>query len=174
MQPNNPPNNVVGELDPNKTLQVEPAHHQNQSGCGKTVFFGVSSSYVPDWDTRAAFRELYQNWRDAILARSNLGRLDFQPFYEDRGDCVAIIVPDLSDRHRQGRALGFIKYNKHSGCVTISNSCAELGLNALELGSSSKQHNSNSAGCHREGLKLAALVIVRSGFEVELSASRRY
>jgi hypothetical protein len=51
MQPNNPLNNVVGELDPNKTLQVEPAHHQNQSGCGKTVFFGISSSYVPDWDT---------------------------------------------------------------------------------------------------------------------------
>jgi hypothetical protein len=67
MQPNNPPNNVVGELDPNKTLQVEPAHHQNQSGCGKTVFFGVSSSYVPDWDTRAAFRELYQNW--SVLCR---------------------------------------------------------------------------------------------------------
>jgi hypothetical protein len=108
------------------------------------------------------------------LARFNLGRLDFQPFYEDRGDCVAIIVPDLSDRHRQGRALGFIKYDKHSGCVTISNSCAELGLNALELGSSSKQHDSNSAGCHGEGLKLAALVMVRSGFEVELSASRRY
>jgi hypothetical protein len=108
------------------------------------------------------------------LTRFNLGRLDFQPFYEDRDDCIAIIVPDPSDRHRQARALGFIKYDKHSGCVTISNSCAELGLNALELGSSSKQHDSNSAGCHGEGLKLAALVMVRSGFEVELSASRRY
>jgi hypothetical protein len=108
------------------------------------------------------------------VARFNLGRLDFQPCYEDRGDCIAITVPDLSDRHRQGRALGFIKYDKHSGCVTISNSCAELGLNALELGSSSKQHDSNSAGCHGEGLKLAALVMVRSGFEVELSASRSH
>jgi hypothetical protein len=108
------------------------------------------------------------------LARFSLSRLNFQPVYEDRGDCVAIVVPDPSNRDRQGRALGFIKYEKHSGCVTISNSCAELSLNALELGSSSKQHDSNSAGCHGEGLKLAALVMVRSGFEVELSASRSH
>lgn len=67
MQPCNLPSNVVGELDQNKTLQVEPAHHQSQSGCGKTVFFGLSSSYVPDWDTLAAFRELYQNW--SVLCR---------------------------------------------------------------------------------------------------------
>jgi hypothetical protein len=108
------------------------------------------------------------------LARFSLSRLDFQPVYEDRGDCVAIVVPDPSNRDRQGRALGFIKYEKHSGCVTISNSCAEMGLNVLELGYSSKRFDSNAAGCHREGLKLAALVMVRSGLNVDLFASRNY
>jgi hypothetical protein len=108
------------------------------------------------------------------LARFSLSRLDFQPVYEDRGDCVAIVVPDPSNRDRQGRALGFIKYEKHSGCVTISNPCAEMGLNVLELGYSSKRLDSNAAGCHGEGLKLAALVMVRSGLIVDLFASRNH
>lgn len=108
------------------------------------------------------------------MARFSLSRFDFQPVYEDRGDCVAIVVPDHSNRGRQGRALGFIKYDKHSGCVTTSNSCAEMGLNVLELGYSSKRLDSNAAGCHGEGLKLAALVMVRSGLNVDLFASRNH
>ncbi|OKP09989.1 hypothetical protein PENSUB_4611 [Penicillium subrubescens] len=89
----------VGECVEKNTLQTEPGYHENQSSGGNPFFFGISSSYIQDWDVVAAFRELYQNWsvlcchlernaqrlslftnrRDAILARFSLGRLDFQP-----------------------------------------------------------------------------------------------
>ncbi|CEJ61881.1 hypothetical protein PMG11_10397 [Penicillium brasilianum] len=173
MPPGKVPQNMAEHVAED-TLQVKPDHDKTQSGGGKTIFFGISSSYVQDWDAAAAFREIYQNWRDAILARFSLSRLDFQPVYEDRGDCVAVVVPDPTRQDRQGRALGFIKYNKHDGCVTISNSCVEIGLNVLELGYSSKRLDSNAAGCHGEGLKLAALVMVRSGLNVDLFASRNH
>lgn len=76
---------------------------------------------------------LTKNRRDAIFVRFNLGRLDFQPFYEDTGDYIAIIVPDLLDRYRQGRALGFIKYYKPSGYVTIINSVSRQSNTILTL-----------------------------------------
>lgn len=52
----------VGEFAEENTLQAKSGHDKNQSGGGKTFFFGISSSYVQDWDGAAAFREIYQNW----------------------------------------------------------------------------------------------------------------
>ena len=34
------------------------------------------------------------------MVRFNLGRLDFQLYYKDRGNYIAITVPNLLDRYR--------------------------------------------------------------------------
>lgn len=125
------------------------------------------------------FCEFFQRWlishrKDAILEMFDLDRLDFQPFYEDRSDCISIIVPDILSRRRQCRALGFIKYEKQTGRVIIANPCAQLSTENLELGNSSKRHKDNLAGCHGEGLKLAALVMARNGYHLKLFASNSH
>ncbi|CEJ62732.1 hypothetical protein PMG11_11223 [Penicillium brasilianum] len=60
----------------------------------RVVSLGISPSYVKDWVPADAFRELYQNWKDAIMERFNLDRQSFQPFVEDYSDHLSIIVPD--------------------------------------------------------------------------------
>ena len=49
------PSNVDGCAEEN-TLR-----NHNQIGESRTFFFGISSSYIQDWDRAAAFREIYQN-----------------------------------------------------------------------------------------------------------------
>lgn len=108
------------------------------------------------------------------MERFGLDRSDFQPFYEDRSDCISVTVPDVSDRRGNSRALGFIKYEKVAGRVIIANSCAQLQTEHLELGHSSKGENANLAGSHGEGLKLAALVMSRNGYSVNINASNNH
>ncbi|OQD73331.1 hypothetical protein PENANT_c196G06609 [Penicillium antarcticum] len=136
-----------------------------------SVTLTISPSYVQNWDPSAAFRELYQNWKDAILEHFELNRLDFQPYYEDKSGCVSIIVPDPKEPHQRRRALGYIKYDKKAARVTLANSCAQIQPETLQLGHTSKQGKANLAGCHGEGLKLAALVMTRNGYKVKIAAS---
>jgi hypothetical protein len=112
---------------------------------------------------------LMWNRRDAIMDRFDLDRLEFQPYYEDKGDCVSIVVPDPTDQRR--RALGYIKYEKKAGRVILANPCAQLQPEALQLGYTSKQGNDSLAGCYGEGLKLAALVMSRNGYKVKIATS---
>lgn len=108
------------------------------------------------------------------MERFGLDRLDFQPFYDEQDDYVSVIVPETSDRGKHCRALGFIKYDKLTGRVTIANSCAHLKHEDLEIGHSSKRENANLAGCHGEGLKLAALAMLRNGYSMGIKASNTY
>ena len=39
---------------------------------GLTFPLSISPSYVNDWDTSAAFRELYQNWYDRFASETVL------------------------------------------------------------------------------------------------------
>jgi hypothetical protein len=60
------------------------------------------------------------------LEHFELNRLDFQPYYEDKSGCVSIIVPDPKEPHQHRPALGYIKYDKKAGRVTLANSCAQI------------------------------------------------
>ncbi|KAJ5569145.1 hypothetical protein N7450_011631 [Penicillium hetheringtonii] len=77
----------------------------------RIISLGISPHYVCHWTTADAFRELYQNWKDAILERFQLDRLAFRPYFEDADDHYAVMVPDPMDMEGR-RFLGFIKYNK--------------------------------------------------------------
>jgi hypothetical protein len=115
------------------------------------------------------FRQTNANQRrkDAIIERFNLDRQSFQPFLEDHGDHLSIVVTDqnLADQpaeRENQRALGFIQYEKKTGRITIANACMQLPINALAMGFSTKDvHGAHDhlVGRHGEGLKLAALVL---------------
>ncbi|KAJ5369974.1 uncharacterized protein N7496_006094 [Penicillium cataractarum] len=157
-----------------ETKNNEPSEEDTCAGRQKAFPLSITLSYVKDWDTTDAFRELYQNWKDAILEQFDVDRLAFQPLYEDREDCVSIIVPDVSNRQERCRALGFIRYDKKTGRTILVNPCAQLKPEALELGHSSKRENPNLIGCHGEGLKLAALVMSRNGYRVKIATANSH
>ncbi|OQD94904.1 hypothetical protein PENSOL_c023G00732 [Penicillium solitum] len=157
------------ELQSNETYKDAPSLERQMS-----VKLTISPSYVEDWNSTDAFREFHQNWRDAILERFDLDHLEFQPYYEDKGDCVSIVVPDPTDQRQRRRALGFIKYEKKAGRVILANPCAQLQPEALQLGCTSKQGNPNLAGYCGKGLKLAALAMSRNGYKVKVATSNWY
>ncbi|KAJ5219075.1 uncharacterized protein N7498_001174 [Penicillium cinerascens] len=160
---------VSDQLD--RELRQDKINEHDQSLYRQqTVSLSISPNYVKQWDTTAAFRELYQNWKDAILERFQVERRDFQPCYENKRDCISIIVPDASGPHGRGQALGFIKYEKKAERVILANSCASLRPDDLQFRQTSKEGSHYLAGCRGEGLKLAAMVMSRNGYKVHIAA----
>ncbi|KAL2783978.1 hypothetical protein BJX66DRAFT_109274 [Aspergillus keveii] len=129
------------------------------------IFLNFSPSYVKDWNTTAAFRELYQNWKDAIIETFRLDPAAFRPVYKENETQVYVTVPKPRSRTE---ALGFITYEKASGKLTLTNACARLTPDLLQLGQTSKQGKGQLAGCHGEGLKLAAMVMTREKYRVSI------
>jgi hypothetical protein len=137
------------------------------------ISLGISPRYVSHWTTADAFQELYQNWyvsivssdheaksenrKDAILERFQVHRMAFRPYFVD-----------IEAR----RSLGFIKYDKKSSRVTLANACMQLPAEALELSFSTKGGQEQLAGSHGDGLKLAAVVLSRDGYRLQVVASR--
>ncbi|OQE88908.1 hypothetical protein PENNAL_c0015G05766 [Penicillium nalgiovense] len=124
----------------------------------QNIPIGISPAYLKVWNATDAFCELCQNWEDAILKISQLSRLDIKPFFTDKKDHFSIIVPATSNDKGSQRALGFIKYEKKTGRVILTNSCMQLPLESLVMGFTSKDDDAQLAGSYSEGLKLAALI----------------
>lgn len=66
--------------------------------------------------------------------------------------------------------LGFIRYEEKSGRLLLVNHCAQLDPAFLYFGHASPNSVTHLAGCHGEGLKLAAVVMARSGYEMSISS----
>lgn len=114
---------------------------------------------------------LIQNRKDAIVETFQVDRLDFQPRYEENESFVSITVPRSPSKVLIDQALGFIRYEKKSGELRLANGCAQLRPKILQLGKTTKQNKNNFAGCHGEGLKLAAMVMSRNGYKVSVATS---
>jgi hypothetical protein len=77
-----------------------------------------------------------------------------------------------------GRALqellGFIRFNKKAGSLELTNFKAELTLEHLSLGGTTKRGQDQFAGIHGEGFKLAALVMRRRQHSVRFESTSHY
>jgi hypothetical protein len=97
---------------------------------------------------------------------------------------ITIAITDSSNEwiataHRPGsqEVLGFVRHTKvgkAQGMLELTNFKAQLSRKSLELGVSSKRHENNTAGTHGEGYKVAALVMVRKGYQVRYESSKFY
>lgn len=101
----------------------------------------------------------------------------FRPTLENNSAFINITV------HRPAKAgdgtinrelLGFIKFNKKTGSLELTNFNAKLTLRDLSLGGTTKTGDRQVAGMHGEGFKLAALVMRRNEHSVRLSATSFY
>lgn len=72
------------------------------------------------------------------------------------------------------RLLGYIRFNKRGGNVEVTNFKAKLERKHLDLGETSKWGRKNQAGCHGEGFKLAALVMLRNGHSFKFETNAFY
>ncbi|RAH76818.1 hypothetical protein BO86DRAFT_324774, partial [Aspergillus japonicus CBS 114.51] len=69
--------------------------------------------------------------------------------------------------------LGYIIHKKRTGGLELSNFDARLTSRDLDFGGTTKQGDNKSlAGQHGEGLKIAALVLRRKGFRVQMVSSK--
>ncbi|KAK2803834.1 hypothetical protein FQN50_006841 [Emmonsiellopsis sp. PD_5] len=135
---------------------------------------GVSKEYARKWTLQDAFRELYQNWKDAIIASNALSLREFQPVmqYLETETLVTIHGPVTpSFQGTPGPLLGYIRHNKRKGYVELVNFNAQLTNRALDLGVTTKEGDKNLAGSHGEGLKIAAVVLLRNSHRLTIDAS---
>ncbi|KAJ0120105.1 hypothetical protein J7T55_000958 [Diaporthe amygdali] len=129
------------------------------------VTYPLRGNYTK-WPVHAAFRELVQNWRDAIIKSYNLKEANFRVEREvkSRGHNIEIIyrVPRCGAEISEDW-LGYIRFTGRDGAGTIeiTNRSANLRTEHLDFGGTTKQEDENQAGSHGEGLKLAAVVLMR-------------
>ncbi|KAH8881903.1 hypothetical protein GQ53DRAFT_734671 [Thozetella sp. PMI_491] len=142
---------------------------------------GLNINYVNRWSRGDAFREFYQNWKDAIIESFNLDPRNpaaFNPIRNETETQIQITVhrevesPNSSPRRKE--LLGYILLNKSAGRLELTNFSAKLETQHLSLGGTEKWRNKNLAGTHGEGFKLAALVMRRYNYRVHISASSFY
>ncbi|KAK4199869.1 hypothetical protein QBC40DRAFT_254598 [Triangularia verruculosa] len=137
-------------------------------GQSKTINFPIRASYTR-WEQREAFRELVQNWRDAIIKSFDVAEDNFKVTRTEKrqtsGAALEIVYTavDSSSRARPNKCLGYIRYrgSNKEGKVEIVNRRTKLQPWHLDLGGTSKAKDSSQAGAHGEGLKVALLILMR-------------
>jgi hypothetical protein len=70
--------------------------------------------------------------------------------------------------------LGFVRYTEKDGLLELTNFKAKLNRASLALGITSKREQEHLAGTHGGGFKLAALVMVRAGYQARIETSNYY
>jgi len=85
------------------------------------------------------------------------------------GDSEAGYTAKVHDA--RGKLLGFVKYLTEEGTVELANFGVSLGPEVLDTGYTTKQQTRKLAGGHGEGLKMAALVMLREGYRFHIQSS---
>lgn len=179
--------------DPAMVSDLDEGYYSDREDLKRTVHaLGVNKKYVQSWSKQDAFRELCQNWcgvilfgsyvlcklltafynrKDAIMLKFNLNQRSFKPELKELTDEIQIIVyTPTSTEQDQRKLLGYILFNHKEGCLEITNFDGRLTRDNLELGVSTKHSSNTTAGTHGEGLKLAALVLVRAEHRLRLTS----
>jgi hypothetical protein len=108
--------------------------------------------------------------KDAIIETFHLQQIEFQVLVKgfDSKDVYVIEA-----RHHQTQVLlGFIRFQ--DGVLEFTNFNSQLSRQALDRGVTSKRNNTETAGTHGEGFKVASLVMARRGYRVQFEASSYY
>ncbi|TVY38721.1 hypothetical protein LSUB1_G006496 [Lachnellula subtilissima] len=133
-----------------------------------TICLGLYRKYCePAWQPRHGWREFYQNWNDAIKDTNSLKSFIKKPDHNHKKGFLTFkaIHPTLEQE------LGYIRYSNNAGTLELVNYNARLSGKTLGLGFTSKRMNTNLAGAHGEGYKIACLTMIRNNYIVNFKAS---
>ncbi|EEY20816.1 conserved hypothetical protein [Verticillium alfalfae VaMs.102] len=135
----------------------------------KILDLNIRSTYT-QFSGQEAFRELVQNWRNEVIRASGLNPQQFMNSVtrEIMTNDLEVEILYKATKPAQGsrgapEVFGFIRYKGENGqgTVELTNRKSTLQLEHLEMGGTSKRHAANQAGTHGEGMKLAALSMMR-------------
>ncbi|KAF7909374.1 uncharacterized protein EAF01_003092 [Botrytis porri] len=149
-------------------LPDENDDHSTLKPCQQRL--GLSSKYVRNWTKSNAFREFCQNWNGAMSKTSRVSRdkLNYVHTKLANGFRITVHNPDTS------QILGFLVFDKKKGMLELCNYNSQLAREVLDMGGTSKADDDEMAGTHGEGFKLAALLMIREGYQVRITASKFY
>ncbi|KAI5460181.1 hypothetical protein BGZ63DRAFT_426122 [Mariannaea sp. PMI_226] len=132
----------------------------------RKINLGIRATYT-NWGPVEAFREIVQNWRDAIIRSFHLTEEEFVVTREERSykKDVNILYKATLTKSTPTRELGYIRFygKDEGGWVDVVNRCSTLERSHLYIGGTDKTGIRNQAGAHGEGLKIALLVFQRGG-----------
>jgi hypothetical protein len=101
----------------------------------------ISADYLPNWKLMEGLRELIQNAKDAEVQHDAKMTIDY----------------------RNRRVDGY-----DTGGLIITNDGCTMPLEALLLGHTTKLGDSRTIGQYGEGLKLAAVALIRNGYKLKI------
>ncbi|KAJ3958605.1 hypothetical protein N0V92_004829 [Colletotrichum tropicale] len=156
-------------LRPSKGFSDDADDDLNPQMIG-THSLGLNKHYAPSWNRSHAFRELVQNWKDGIIAAFDMDPQSFLPVWNETtaGEIRITVHCNIKGRRK---LVGFIVHKAKTGTVEIANFNASLSMHDLSIGGSTKRNNDKLAGANGDGFKVAALVMVRSGFPVRIRST---
>jgi len=101
--------------------------------------------------------------------------LGFRALIIDSLDYNEKHIRQFEARHPDSNVLlGFISHNKKTGVVELCNFHAQLQRSAVYLGASTKPYNDNAAGMYGGGLKCAAVLELRNGYQLRITSGEMY
>ncbi|KAI9712720.1 MAG: hypothetical protein M1820_001341 [Bogoriella megaspora] len=129
----------------------------------KRFHLNIHQSYAPGWGTGEACREFIQNWKDAIVKSNKLKAEEFKTVRQSNPVRRETLI--TASHPRTGGILGFMYFNwdeQENGILQMVNYNSRLQRRHLSLGATAKSKDNSQAGQHGEGMKLAALIMMRS------------
>ncbi|KAF7586865.1 hypothetical protein BBP40_008212 [Aspergillus hancockii] len=123
----------------------------------RNIGLGLTRSYAANWQVQDALRELYQNWKDAIVQRHHISLPDFAPKVlatrDKTQDEIRILVEELpvqpqAEGEQQASVpalLGYIRFDRKRGSAEFTNFHATLDFQCLEMGHTTKKDNEKSS-----------------------------
>ncbi|KAI8316645.1 hypothetical protein K4K61_003301 [Colletotrichum sp. SAR11_59] len=160
---------MLSSSDSPETSSDEEDDYQSPQMSG-THSLGLNKNHVLSWRRLHAFREFIQNWKDGIIAAFDMDPRYFLPVWDET---TPVVIRITVHRNIEGQRelVGFIVHKAKTGTVEIANFNANLSMDDLSIGGSTKRNNDRFAGVHGEGFKVAALVMVRSGIPVRIQST---
>ncbi|KAI2914145.1 hypothetical protein CBS147321_8029 [Aspergillus niger] len=136
-----------------------------------TTQLSIHHYNVKEWDTRDAYRELYKFWKQTIV-KSFAVEDTFHHEHEETRNWITVkaLIPTWPGY------MGFIRYSKTTGTITFINA------DALLLQSTDNNHTPETENFtndttfffrfQNERLKAVAYVLLRSGFNIQITSQK--
>ncbi|KAH2531712.1 hypothetical protein KXW97_009563, partial [Aspergillus fumigatus] len=139
-----------------------------------TIGLGVSRDYDLDREVPDALREIYQNWKEAIIREHRMPLQDFIPYIvktNDRNEILIVverkdIARPLDKDQPEPKVFRYIQFIISQGKAEFINFRSSFNDQCLNLG-----HTTKTEDNHLRGLQVAALVLCRENHHLRISAN---
>ncbi|KAI2839629.1 hypothetical protein CBS11350_7460 [Aspergillus niger] len=140
----------------------------------RSIGLGVSRDYDLDREVPDALREIYLNWKEAIIREHKLPLQDFIPYIaktNDRNEIMILVegkdIPRPLEEHQpEPKIFGYIRFVISQGKAEFINFESSFDDQCLNLGRTAKTEDN----CLR-GLQIAALILCRENHHLRISAN---